>query len=72
MPDTEYRKGILLAVSAYCMWGFAPLYFKLLHHVSATEILLHRVIWSFVFMVIIMLFIGGFGKLRQQIGRAHV
>ncbi|MCT8868609.1 MULTISPECIES: EamA family transporter RarD [Shewanella] len=65
MPDTEYRKGILLAVSAYCMWGFAPLYFKLLHHVSATEILLHRVIWSFVFMVIIMLFIGGFGKLRQ-------
>jgi len=65
MPDSEYRKGILLAVSAYCMWGFAPLYFKLLHHVSATEILLHRVIWSFVFMVIIMLFIGGFGKLRQ-------
>ncbi|MGL5390141.1 MAG: EamA family transporter RarD [Shewanella sp.] len=64
MPDTEYRKGILLAVSAYCMWGFAPLYFKLLHQVSATEILIHRIIWSFVFMVIIMQFIGGFGRLR--------
>lgn len=64
MPDLEYRKGILLAVSAYCMWGFAPLYFKLLNHVSATEILLHRVIWSFVFMLIIMQFIGGFSRLR--------
>ncbi|MGI2065829.1 EamA family transporter RarD [Shewanella sp. MF08487] len=64
MSDREYRKGILLAVSAYCMWGFAPLYFKLLNHVSATEILLHRVIWSFVFMLIIMQFIGGFSRLR--------
>ncbi|MGI1946381.1 EamA family transporter RarD [Shewanella glacialipiscicola] len=64
MSDREYRKGILLAVSAYCMWGFAPLYFKLLNHVSATEILIHRVIWSFVFMLIIMLFIGGFSRLR--------
>lgn len=64
MQDLEYRKGILLAVSAYCMWGFAPLYFKLLNHVSATEILLHRVIWSFVFMLIIMQFIGGFSRLR--------
>lgn len=65
MADTEYRKGIALALCAYCLWGFAPLYFKLLNQVSATEILLHRVIWSFVFMVILMQFIGGFAKLRQ-------
>lgn len=64
MPDLEFRKGVLLAICAYCLWGFAPLYFKLLHHVSATEILLHRVIWSFVFMVILMQFIGGFSRLR--------
>ncbi len=65
MADTEYRKGILLAVCAYCIWGVAPIYFKLLNQVSATEILIHRVIWSFLFMVILMQFIGGFGKLRQ-------
>jgi chloramphenicol-sensitive protein RarD len=69
MDDTEYRKGVALALCAYCLWGFAPLYFKLLHQVSATEILLHRVIWSFVFMVILMQFIGGFGKLRQLLKR---
>ncbi len=64
MADIEYRKGVALAICAYCLWGFAPLYFKLLNQVSATEILLHRVIWSFVFMLILMQFIGGFAKLR--------
>ncbi|AZG71768.1 EamA family transporter RarD [Shewanella livingstonensis] len=64
MPDLEYRKGVLLAVCAYTIWGIAPLYFKLLHHVPATEILMHRVIWSFIFMIIMMQFIGGFGRLR--------
>ncbi|QYK01755.1 EamA family transporter RarD [Shewanella psychrotolerans] len=69
MADTEYRKGIVLALCAYSLWGFAPLYFKLLNQVSATEILLHRVIWSFVFMIILMQFIGGFAKLRQLFKR---
>ena len=64
MPDLEYRKGVLLAICAYTIWGIAPLYFKLLHHVPATEILMHRVIWSFIFMVILMQFIGGFSRLR--------
>jgi chloramphenicol-sensitive protein RarD len=64
MPDLEYRKGVILAVCAYCMWGVAPLYFKLLTQVSPLEILMHRVIWSFVFMIVLMQFLGGFGRLR--------
>ncbi|WP_394202327.1 EamA family transporter RarD [Shewanella waksmanii] len=64
MADLEYRKGIALALCAYFLWGIAPIYFKLLHHVSAAEILAHRVVWSFVFMIVLMQFIGGFSKLR--------
>lgn len=64
MPDLEYRKGVILALCAYCMWGVAPLYFKLLTQVSALEILMHRVIWSFVFLIVLMQFLGGFGQLR--------
>lgn len=67
MPDTEFRKGIILALSAYFLWGFAPLYFKLLGQVSATEILLHRIIWSFILLVVLMSFIGGFGRLKALI-----
>ncbi len=33
------------------IWGIAPAYFKLIYYVPADEILTHRVIWSFFFMV---------------------
>ena len=42
------KSGALLAITAYSLWGIAPVYFKLLQNVPATEILAHRVLWSFV------------------------
>lgn len=69
MSELEYRKGVILAICAYCLWGFAPLYFKLIQQVSPLEILMHRVLWSFVLMVILMQFVGGFGRLRQVLKR---
>jgi len=65
MLSSEHNKGIALALCAYTIWGFAPLYFKLLDHVSATEILLHRVLWSFVFVIFLTAVLGGFSRLRQ-------
>ncbi|QQX79980.1 EamA family transporter RarD [Shewanella sp. KX20019] len=65
MQDTEHRNGIAFAICAYTLWGFAPLYFKLLTDVSAAEILLHRVLWSFVFMGLLMSLFGGFSRVRQ-------
>ncbi|MGF1693339.1 EamA family transporter RarD [Photobacterium kagoshimensis] len=46
----QTRRGVLLALAAYTMWGIAPIYFKSLQHVSAFEILSNRVIWSFFFL----------------------
>ena len=69
MLDSEHSKGIVFAICAYTLWGFAPLYFKLLGQVSATEILIHRVIWSFVFVTILMMAFGGFSRLRQVLKR---
>ena len=65
MQEIEYRKGILYAVCAYTLWGFAPIYFKLLDNVPAAEILLHRVIWSFFFVTILIALFGGFARLRH-------
>jgi chloramphenicol-sensitive protein RarD len=50
------QKGAWYAGSAYVMWGVLPLYWKLLQHVPSEIILAHRVIWSFVFMMGIMVF----------------
>lgn len=45
------NKGILLAFSAYFIWGLFPLYFKELDTVSATEILGFRFAGSFIFLI---------------------
>ncbi|WP_110111949.1 EamA family transporter RarD [Bacillus sp. CGMCC 1.16541] len=48
------QTGIIYTASAYVMWGVFPLYWKLLDQVPADEILAHRVIWSFVFMLLLL------------------
>ncbi|WP_100657680.1 EamA family transporter RarD [Alteromonas flava] len=47
----QSRAGVIFAIAAYSMWGFAPLYFKLLQHMPAAEILVHRVVWSALILV---------------------
>lgn len=52
---SEYE-GIFYGALSYVMWGFIPIYWKLLQHVDSTQILGHRVIWSFVFMLLLLWF----------------
>ncbi len=54
---SEERLGTLYASSAYILWGFLPLYWKLVEHVSAWEILAHRILWSFVLMMVLIVVI---------------
>ncbi|TPH15668.1 EamA family transporter RarD [Litorilituus lipolyticus] len=53
--NTESKSGIFNALGAYFLWGFAPIYFKLLTDIAAGEILMHRVIWSSVFLLLMIL-----------------
>lgn len=39
---------------AYAMWGFFPIYFKLLNEAPALQIMTHRVTWSFVFLFLLV------------------
>ncbi|WP_220719885.1 EamA family transporter RarD [Agarivorans litoreus] len=57
MPNQATKHGVMFALAAYIMWGFAPIYFKSLSAVPAYEILAHRVLWSCVF-VAVMLAVG--------------
>jgi len=49
-----FDKGILYGALAYLMWGFFPIYFKLLHQVPAVQILGHRVVWSLLFLLVLV------------------
>jgi chloramphenicol-sensitive protein RarD len=48
------RKGILSTASAYILWGFFPIYFKILGAVSPIEIIGHRVAWRFLFLTVVL------------------
>ena len=54
MDAKQTRQGVLLALAAYFIWGIAPAYFKLIYYVPADEILTHRVIWSCLFMGVVL------------------
>ncbi|HEV8569655.1 MAG TPA: EamA family transporter RarD [Actinoplanes sp.] len=50
----EERRGYLYGFLAYAMWGFFPIYFKLLKPSPPFEILAHRIIWSGVFVSLLL------------------
>lgn len=54
MSERKTRQGLLAATGCYLLWGFLPLYWKQLQHIPALEILIHRMVWSFVFVVILL------------------
>ena len=47
---TDQRRGLLLGITAYVLWGGFPLYWPHLEPAGALEILAHRVLWSLVTM----------------------
>ncbi len=48
------NRGTIYATSAYIFWGLHPVYWKTLKSIPATEILAHRIFWSFIFFTIII------------------
>ncbi|MEJ3748327.1 EamA family transporter RarD [Actinomycetes bacterium KLBMP 9797] len=51
---TDLRKGYLFGLTAYVAWGFFPIYFKHLQPSGPVEILAHRVVWSVVFVALVL------------------
>ncbi|MBM2617993.1 EamA family transporter RarD [Actinoplanes sp. LDG1-06] len=51
---SDERRGYLYGIGAYVLWGFFPIYFKHLQPASPLEILAHRVIWSVVFVSLLL------------------
>ncbi|MCR4295126.1 MAG: EamA family transporter RarD [Elusimicrobia bacterium] len=50
---TQTTRGLLYALGAFGLWGVSPVYWRLLSHVPAHEILLHRVAWSALFLAFV-------------------
>ena len=55
------QKGILFALGAYILWGLFPIYWKQLVGIPASQLIGHRIVWSF---VLLFLFILARGQVR--------
>ncbi|HSG89291.1 MAG TPA: EamA family transporter RarD [Pseudomonadales bacterium] len=67
--DRAAWAGALFAISAYGIWGFAPIYFRWIGEPGALQIVAHRVLWSALLLVPLVLLVGGVGRLRAVLAR---
>ncbi|MDP1780097.1 MAG: EamA family transporter RarD, partial [Anaerolineales bacterium] len=61
------NKGILYGIGAYVAWGFFPIYWKMLHHVPAIQLIGHRIIWSFLLLIVVILFTKQWTDFRKTV-----
>ncbi|MFJ2988014.1 EamA family transporter RarD [Collimonas sp. NPDC087041] len=49
------QAGMLYAIASYVLWGLFPIYFKALEaEVPPVDIVAHRIVWSFLFLLIVL------------------
>ncbi len=48
------NRGVIYAAGAYACWGLLPVFWKLLQHVDALEIVAHRIVWSLAFALVLL------------------
>ena len=53
-PIKTTRRGIVTALIAFSIWGAFPLYFKQLSDYNATEIIGHRIVWTFACLLVVL------------------
>ncbi|WP_280769208.1 EamA family transporter RarD [Salipaludibacillus daqingensis] len=59
--------GIAAGTGAYLLWGFLPIYWKLVDHVPSMEVLAHRIFWSLLFMIVMFVSLRKVSQLSYDI-----
>ncbi|MFC3551342.1 EamA family transporter RarD [Lysobacter cavernae] len=72
MNDPSHvRSGLWAAAGSFALWGLMPLYWHLLKTVPSLQIVVHRVVWSALFVAGWLLWKNGRGWLRAALARPH-
>jgi chloramphenicol-sensitive protein RarD len=62
---SERRTGVLMGLAAYGLWGLFPLYFPLLEPAGGVEIVAHRIVWSLLFVALLLTVLRGWSAVRR-------
>lgn len=60
------NRGVLYGIGAYALWGFFPIYWKLLQRVPALELIAHRIAWSFLLLIAVIMLTGQLSEFRSS------
>jgi chloramphenicol-sensitive protein RarD len=60
----ERRAGVAFGLCAYGLWGLFPLYFPLLEPAGGLEIVAHRVVWSLLFVAVLLTVVRRWSHVR--------
>jgi chloramphenicol-sensitive protein RarD len=63
------RSGLLFGIGAYGSWGLFPAFFPLLKPAGSVEILAHRIVWGFLFLLVVVAAVHRLRDLRTISGR---
>ena len=66
------NKGILSGIGAYALWGFFPIYWKYLHDVPALQVIGHRIGWSFLLLILVILVSRQWTEFRSAVSQPKV
>ena len=66
------RSGLLLGLGAYLLWGVLPLYFKALSALLPSEIVAHRIVWSLIFLGLLVMLWKRWPGIRAGLGSIRV
>ncbi|GAA0322549.1 EamA family transporter RarD [Oceanobacillus oncorhynchi subsp. oncorhynchi] len=67
MENKSLQQGAVITFAAYLLWGIFPIYWKFLEHVPAGEVLAHRIVWSLIFMIFLVLVTGNWRELIETV-----
>jgi len=56
--DSKARRGFLLALGAYLLWGLLPFYMKAVAHLPLAEVIAHRIVWSVPIAAAVLVWVG--------------
>jgi chloramphenicol-sensitive protein RarD len=63
----EHRLGLGYGFSAYLVWGFFPIYLKAVSAAPVLEVLAHRVVWAFLFLLALCVFTRQLASVRAAL-----
>jgi chloramphenicol-sensitive protein RarD len=65
-------RGVLAAALAFVLWGVVPIYWKQMQEVSAFELIAHRILWSILFLAVVMAWRKSFAEIRPAFTHAKI